>query len=486
MHVCIVGTGAAGWISAYELNQLDEVKRITIIGSPHIPTIGVGESTTRNFYFALKRWFPTDNEFYSFLVDIDASVKYGVYYDNWGSKNFLHSFVGSQHTNMSGYLLGGLPKEEDVNYYITPFYDEIVKNHNYINGKVAHTYHFDANKFISSMEKRAAKFTKIEHIKNTVINANFNIETIQCLVLSDGTKIQADYYVNCVGHTAFNQKIFREEYIDYSNVLLTNKALFHPLKYSNKPKQFHPYTVAKTMKNGWRWITPTWSRIGTGYVYSSNHTTKEEAVAEFKAELGDNEIEPFETDFSPRRIKKTFKQNYCSLGMASGFLEPLDAPGLSLTIDYLDILKNQIRDLNSSKTISVETDNYYSENLFDFWTSFIVHQYRNCYRNDTKFWVDHKNISFEYYNKITDSLKNEKFIEMYSYSKDPTIACCEFNGVYIYEPWMFFHTLAGRGLRWPVKWNLFQHKTFSKIKNNNNIKIDKHLDWFDKIHKEYG
>jgi hypothetical protein len=68
--------------------------------------------------------------------------------------------------------------------------------------------------------------------------------------LADNKEIFADYYVNSIGSTSFNQEIFKEEYEWYDNILLTNKAIFTPIEYKNKEKEIHPYTVAKTMKYG--------------------------------------------------------------------------------------------------------------------------------------------------------------------------------------------------------------------------------------------
>ena len=72
------------------------------------------------------------------------------------------------------------------------------------------------------------------------------------------------------------------------------------------------------MKNGWRWITPTWSRIGTGYAFSSNHVSDDEAVKEFLEDIGDTSLEPNVVDFTPKVNKSTFGANYCNIGMANG------------------------------------------------------------------------------------------------------------------------------------------------------------------------
>ena len=483
MHICIVGTGASGWITAFILNNQSWVDKITIVGSPAIPTIGVGESTTTGMInFLYKQIFKLNKAGQDKLfVDIDAAIKYGVYYKNWSNKNFLHGFVGGSQNNCNGYLLGHLSENENENHYMMPLYDEITNNNIFIPhlGVQNFSVHFDANKFISTMENLAKNESKIHHIKDTVIHANFKKdEEVSSLQLSDNSWIEADYYVSCVGQRGFNERVFKEKYEEYSDVLLTNKALFYPLEYKNKEKEFHPYTVAKTMKHGWRWITPTWSRIGTGYVFSDNHVSIDEAVHEFQQDIGDTSIEPYTTDFFPRRVKKVFKKNYCSIGMAAGFLEPLDAPGLDMSIIFAHLLT-----LILPSNITIKNANQYSEYNFNFWASFILHQYKTSSRNDTKFWNDHKNVEFDFYENIIKNLYDPIGIN----ESAPLYVNEWMNDSDSFEPHMFYHTAAGKGLRWPVKCN----NQPVKFRNNLLKEIDfsraeTHYEYFKKLHEHYG
>lgn len=481
MHICIVGTGASGWITAFMLNNQPWVDKITIIGSPAIPTIGVGESTTAAIMSLLRNNIFNKIDRNKFFVNIDAAIKYGVYYKNWSDRNFLHAFVGEPKNNCKGYLLGHLFKNENENYYMMPLYDQIINDNIFIPNQDTQSFsiHFDANKFISTMENLAKNEPKIHHIKDTVIHANFKEnESVSNIQLSDNSYIEADYYISCVGQRGFNERVFKEEYEEYSDVLLTNKAVFYPLKYKNKEKEFHPYTVAKTMKHGWRWITPTWSRIGTGYVFSDNHISIDEAVHEFQQDIGDDSIEPHVTDFFPRRVKKVFKKNYCSIGMAAGFLEPLDAPGLSMSMRFVHTLI----ELLTSK-VTIKNANQYCKYDFNFWASFILHQYKTSSRNDTQFWIDHRNIKFDFYENIIKNLYDPVGIN----ESAPLYAEEWMNDNDPFEPHMFYHTSAGKGLRWPVKCN----NQPVKFKNNLLKEIDfsraeTHYEYFKELHKQYG
>lgn len=473
MHVCIVGAGAAGWIAYHYLKKHQKISKITVIGSPTIPKIGVGESTTLVFkhfvetYLGLK-----DKELEKFLIDIDAAFKYGVSYENWGPNTFLHHFINPNFTDPQyTYFLGNKNVNDKHNDLAVPLTDEIYTNNIYLDESYQHfSFHFDANKFIKTMHSLSINEKKINYIEDTVIDLEYTDSKAKTVILESGNKISADYFISCIGQTAFNQKVFKQEYTSYNDILLTNKALFFPLQYKDNVKEFHPYTVARTMPNGWRWITPTLSRIGTGYVFSTNYISVDQAIDEFRKDLGDNTVEPFTVDFYPRRVNKVFQLNTCTLGMASGFLEPLDAPGLTLifnSLEKLSLLFN-ISDPNKIKVIDEFNDS--SKMAFDFWCSFILHQYKTCHRNDTQFWIDHKNVKFAFYDEITKELFETKKsrLQLKTFSNK------------ILEPWMFYNTTSGKDISWTV--NMKTHVTPHKEK----VVIDKthlinHRHYFNKI-----
>lgn len=448
MNICIIGTGVSGLMAACEISNLDFVKKITIIGSSKIPSIKVGESTTRPFYFFIEKNF----NIAEFVRSTDAAVKYGVYYKNWGKRDFIH-FFGSKKSylrnNHSAKTYGKLLANKDPKIHLHDLignktWNFIKKNevsldweeHNY-------SWHFDAGKFKIFLKNHLIKNKKISIIDDTIVDCKFFCdESISYIVGKNNKKYTADYFVNCSGDNKLNTQIFKDEYDSLSEYLLTNKALVCPLKYTNKREQFHPYTISKTMKNGWRWITPTQSRIGTGYVFSDNHISVDEAVNEFIEDIGDKKIEPFLVDFSPKHNKNPFKFNICSIGMSSGFLEPLDAPGLAFTnggiLKIIDILRtiNKVKHENEyikrKECLDVCKKHNISHNIsVQWWCSFILHQYKTSLRNDTPFWVDHKNIECDFYQRIINSLEN---IPMHLLEK--------------HEYEMFFRTTAGKDIPW--------------------------------------
>jgi hypothetical protein len=415
MHICIIGTGVSGLMTACELLKLNFVEKINIIGSSKIPSIKVGESTTHTFYKFVKDNF----DIKEFVQETDAAVKYGVYYENWSKKNFIHAFGGNkpylrESTFERAYCQLLANKESDTHIHDLIFgnlWNFIQKNEVSLDKKeYRHSWHFDAGKFINFLKKTNLKDNKVNFVDDTIIDCKFLGDEIEYIIGESGQKYRSDYFINCCGNAQLNERIFREEYFSLSPYLLTNKAVVYPLEYANKRDQFHPYTIAKTMKHGWRWIIPTQSRIGTGYVFSDNHISVDEATNEFLEDIGDKTITPFEVDFRPRWNKKTFKINSCTIGMSNGFLEPLDASGLSMSIDALNILSSllELKQKNINYQSQLIIANNYLFFLQKFWCSFILHQYKTSWRNDTQFWIDHKNVKCDFYDKISVGIKNKR------------------------------------------------------------------------------
>lgn len=458
MHICIIGDGTAGLMAANLFMKRDYIKKITVIGSSKIPSIGVGESTTLSFG-SLQGMF--EDNIASFIRESNACVKTGVMYQNWGKYEYLHHFKNPNlyakfNTNFIEYsnALGNKDKDIFIHDLIgSKLYSDAKKNKIPQNNIFyPTTWHFDAGKYIQYLKKIIKE--KIKIVDDKVVDCEFREdESINSITLESGNIIKADYYIISTGNAEESSKIFKLEYHDLSKFLLTDTALFYPLPYKNKREEFHPYTIAKTMKNGWRWITPTWSRIGTGYVFSSKHISIDEAIEEFKFDIGDDTIEPNVVKFQPRYNKKTFNSNYCTLGMSNGFLEPLDAPGLSISCELTSILDRKFNEPEYLNSIinqeycesNIQSLNEFVENNYNGWTSFILTQYKTCIRSDTDFWNDHKNIEFEYLNKLMEDLNIIITNDLYSYTNDPKIIKDTFDAD---TKIMIQQTTASKNIQW--------------------------------------
>lgn len=482
MKLCIVGMGASGLLLANHLKHRDYIKEIVIIGSPKVPTIGVGESTTMSFHEMMID--TPDHDEAEFIKESHAAVKYGVYYHNWAKRNFLHGFKITQRSYDTirngleaieyGKLLVNKDPDVDVHDLIG---SEMVRfvNQNQVSlswRNYHHTYHFDAAKYIQYLTRLANAHHKVKIIYDTVVSCHYREnESIEYLQLESGEKVYGNYFVNTTGESKEN--IFNDEYESLGDVLLTDKAAVIPLEYTDKREQFHPYTVAQTMKYGWRWITPTWSRIGTGYVFSSKHVSEDQAIDELLEDIGDKTLQPRVVDFRPRYNKNFLKKNSCSIGMANGFLEPLDAPGLSFTTNMINHL-DQLLEWNHGKFVmnvypfpymcDIRIINEKIRYDYNWWASFILAQYKTSTRNDTQFWEDHKNVYHQTYEDILSQMD-----ELYDLEKNPRFA---------HNAMMFYFTIAAKDVSWKsnIKEKPFPIKDFKYPTMH-------HLDWITKYHE---
>jgi len=491
MHICVIGDGAAGLMAANFFTSKEYVKELTVIGSPKIPTIGVGESTTLNFEFLHKTF---DSDFDSFIRESDACVKLGVLYSNWSKREFLHHFKMPSLYNK--YNLSAIEysnslgnKGEDV-YIHDLIGNKLLRDakNNQIPIHASDSYygrswHFDAGKYITYLKKLIGKKDLVNIVNDTVVKCNFKDQgEIESIILESNSVITADYFIVCTGNNSKTSEIFDIEYKDLSNVLLTDKALFFPKKYKNKEFHFHPYTIAKTMKNGWRWITPTWSRIGTGYAFSSKYISVEDAIKELRDDVGDETISPHTVDFQPKYNQNTFRKNYMTLGMCNGFLEPLDAPGLAISCILTMVLgtvlsqeenvhniKNKIFDVDYQSKL-----NKFVEELYNGWAAFILTQYKMSTRNDTDFWRDHKNVQFEYLDQILENLNNEV---------KPQELCDINNFDFLIDMinkdivMMLQQTISSRDVRWKTNSNIIPYK----LDDSDYTSIN-HYEYISKIH----
>jgi len=472
MNICIIGTGASGWIACTMLKKLDFIKKITIIGSSKIPTIGVGESTTLNFV----QWVLDGIELKDFVQETDATVKYGVYYNNWSKRNFIHYFTHEVDEKWENVIsLGNKDSETHIHELRgVKLWNFIQKNHVALDKQnYNHAWHFDAGKFIKFLKKINLEDDRVSFIDDTIVDCKFLGDEIEFIVGEHNQKYTSDYFVNCCGNNDLNEKVFKEKYTSLSQYLLTNKAVVYPPEFKNKSDQFHPYTVAKTMKCGWRWIIPTQSRIGTGYVFSDRHISIDEATNEFLNDIGDKSINPSIVDFTPRYNERTFKTNSCTIGMSNAFLEPLDASGLSMSIDAINFLKSLLKlKYKDSETYSsaVEVTNNNQRFLAKLWSVFVLHQYKTNWRNDTQFWIDHKNIEYDFYDRIWE-MSFKKF------SYDKTIFSFLY-GFYLDAPGLFLSTSA-RDIQWKSK--IKEHPVPIELPDTETIH---HLDYIQRFYND--
>ena len=165
------------------------------------------------------------------------------------------------------------------------------------------------------------------------------------------------------------------------------------LDYTDKEKQLEPYTNCTAIDNGWVWNIPQWQKIGTGYVYSSKYIDDVQALQDFQNYLGKpKDVNYKHTRMRIGRHKQMWKKNVCSIGLAAGFIEPLESTGLLQTHGFLLTL---VKNLERGKVSQFDKDTHNLEcnDIFDNFVAFVAMHYSLSHRNDTQYWRDVTNKS---------------------------------------------------------------------------------------------
>ena len=413
--IVIVGGGSSGWMTAATLISHYPEYNITLVESPDIPTIGVGESTQQRILTWLKS---IDANIDDFMVDTDASYKLSIRFKNFHRKKdegFHYPFGAaylehSQFGFQDWFIKKALNPETPVTDFAETYFPQmaIVNNNKYtlnrsrtipgFDGDKDYALHFNAIKFAGWLREKFSIPKGVKRIEATVSEVKTDENGFSSLVLDNGQEISADLYIDCTGFKALlSNAVGGVDFIDMSDRLPCNKAWAVQMPYKNVDKELENYTNCTALGYGWVWNTPLYSRIGTGYVYSDRFTTDEEALEEFKAHLCSDEmvvprspedlvdLKFNQVKFRTGRMSKTWNKNVVSIGLASGFIEPLESNGLHTTHEYLiALLKMLDKDLNNQSIKDIF--NKSCEKLFDGFFDFVELHYSHSERKDTEFW----------------------------------------------------------------------------------------------------
>jgi hypothetical protein len=405
--IIILGGGSAGWMTAATLiNQFPE-KDITVIESPNVPTVGVGESTLGQINTWLDMLGIEDEDFMSFT---DASYKLSIRFEDFyelGDGGFHYPFSTPVENNLTmgkqaWFVKKYLNPETPQSNYATWIYpnmsyvnnNTIDKNeHGEIPGfrfKYDTAYHFDAAKFGIWLRDKYCKPRGVKHIQE-------EIETHRILQDEDANIVslngyEADFFIDCTGwRSVLLGQSLNEPFISYSDLLPNNKAWATRVPYKDKEAQLEPYTNCTALGNGWVWNIPCWHRIGTGYVYSDKFISDEDALKEFKQYLDKKGHDYSESTFNniSMRVgihKRIFVKNVCAIGLSAGFIEPLESNGL---LSVHEFLINLVKVMKRSSKISQwdrDSFNVTCKKFFDGFTEFVAMHYALSHRTDTEYW----------------------------------------------------------------------------------------------------
>jgi tryptophan halogenase len=393
----IVGGGTAGWMTAAAVAQAckTRVAEITLIESDEIGTVGVGEATippiqVYNHFLGL--------DIRDFVQKTHATFKLGIEFKDWTRKGhrYLHQFgpIGME-------MLGGVGfhhfwlklKREGVEANLEDYSPNaaacrmgrfMLSEGNEPN-PLHYAYHFDASLYARYLRAYAeARGVVRREGKITTVEQNAETGFVTGVVLTDGRKIEGDFFVDCTGFRGLLiEETLKAGYEDWSHWLPCDRAAAVPCE---SAPEWEPYTRSTALEAGWQWRIPLQHRVGNGHVYCSRFISDDKAAEALLANLeGKPLADPRVLRFTAGRRKKTWSKNVLAIGLSSGFLEPLESTSIHLIqtaiFRFLTLLP-----FDGVDPTSEEEFNRLSRIEYEHVRDFIMFHYKAVERTDSELW----------------------------------------------------------------------------------------------------
>ena len=393
--VVIAGGGTSGWCAAVALSeQFGPLLDITLIESEEIGTVGVGEAT-----------FPTIRTFHKiigldereFLRVTRGSIKLGISFENWArlGDRYIHSFgvigkstwLGDFHNFWLAAKASGFGDE--LGDYCYEF--QAAKEHKFFtseNSRINYAYHFDAGLYARHLRTRS-EAKGVKRVEGKIANVIQHPESgfIEAVVMESGQRIDGDFFIDCTGFRGLLiEQTLKAGYEDWSQWLRNDSAL--ALQTDYPLDDIPPYTRAIAHQSGWQWKIPLQHRQGTGHVYSTAYTTDEEARRVLMENLeGDIRVELRLLKFRTGRRRRAWVKNCVAVGLAGGFVEPLESTSIHLIQSGITRLLRLFPFSGCAESLARQY-NKESQIEYERIRDFIVLHYKATERDDTPYWRD--------------------------------------------------------------------------------------------------
>jgi glycine/D-amino acid oxidase-like deaminating enzyme len=412
-RVVIVGGGTAGWITASLIaadhgQRADGCVDVTLIESPDVPTIGVGEGTWPSMRATLQRIGIAELDL---LRHCDASFKQGTHFRNWAaeSTDYYHPFslpVEWPTLPLTGYWLDSGARESFAEFVTPqaavmeaglgpreagmPPYTHVVN----------YGYHFDAGKFARLLHEHAVERLGVEYVSANVEHIEAGQDGhITGLRLDSGAVVTGDLFVDCTGQRSLLLgRHYGVDFVPVRDVLFNDRAIAVQVAHESPKDPIASATVSTAVDAGWIWDIALRPRRGLGYVHSSAHTSEDEAIATLQryvrqcfpaTPIGDLTFRTI--PFEPGYRKAFWVKNCVAIGLSGGFIEPLEASALALIEQSAMLLSRQFpRDRELMQVVSRRFNaklHYHWQRVIEF----LKLHYVLTRRQDTPYWRDNRN-----------------------------------------------------------------------------------------------
>lgn len=407
-RVAIIGGGTAGWLAAnhlgVELSRDPEID-IVLIESKDIPVIGVGEGTVPLIKSTLKKFGISEVDL---LSTCDATFKQGIKFSCWldeekhGSKHFYYHPFSSPFPSgydVTNYWLNNRDSFDFSTLSEIHSIAELNKSPKQISsppfvGVVDYAYHFNAAKFSDLLSRNAREKYAVKHVFETVSEVIMHDDgRIKGLTFESGRQEEFDFFVDCSGFSALLiGGALNVPFLDKSSQVLTD-TVFTIQEPTHVADEIPPYTLATAHESGWIWDIPLTHRRGIGFVYSSRYMQESRAIEVFSDYLG-RDVEGENLRKIPMKIgyrESFWKKNCVSLGLAQGFVEPLEATSILVTDFAAQLVARNFPKIVDDITVLSEYSNRVVSYTWERVIDFVQLHYLISDRKDSAFWLDNTN-----------------------------------------------------------------------------------------------
>jgi len=417
-NLVIVGGGTAGWMAASALARvLGSSCEITLVESEAIGTIGVGEATIPSLP-AFHRLLEVDER--EFLRATRATFKLAIQFRDWRSLGevFLHPFgpygLNTQHSLFQAYWLKrrqegnpspleewsvtglaasmgrfglpkGLPSERLARESLAATATRPSAESSALRN-LSYAYHLDAVLYARFL-RTYAENRGVRRMEGRVVGVTMDGRgLVEALCLQDGRSIRGDFFIDCSGFEALViDRALQSPYIDWSHWLPCDRAVAVQCECAGNVA---PFTQSTALECGWQWRIPLQHRVGNGYVYSSAHLSDDAANMRLRERLeGAPLSDPRHLRFKAGRRIQAWVGNCVALGLAAGFLEPLESTSIHLVQTGLGRLFALFPDRDFDPAIRAEY-NRLTALEYERVRDFLILHYAASKREDTTFWRD--------------------------------------------------------------------------------------------------
>ena len=445
-NIVIVGGGTAGWMSAAVLSKVlgHNNHTITLIESEEIGTVGVGEATIPMIMMYNDVLGLNENEF---IRETNASFKLGIQFCDWKAvgESYFHPF-GTFGVDMDGINFthfwqrlarsGGSP---DYGHYNAETmaarenrFGRTPKSEPLTMPRINYAFHFDASLYAAYL-RRYSEARGVVRQEGKIVSVRQDPDNgfVTGVQTEDGRVIEGDFFLDCSGFRGLLiEQTLKTGYEDWSEWLPCNRAAAVP---TEKPEGgITPYTRATAREAGWQWRIPLQHRTGNGYVFCSEFISEDEAVSKLLTRLDGKPLkDPKVLRFVTGHRRKMWNKNVLALGLASGFLEPLESTSIHLVQVGLAKLLAHFPKFINNRVL----DQYNREMLAEYTNvkDFLIAHYHVTEREDTPFWKRNK------YMSIPDSLRAR--LDIFSQTGQAAVQQNE-----LFKEASWFAILMGQGL----------------------------------------